>query len=61
MNFKDKIIVVTGGSSGIGKQIVIDLVDQGALVCAISRNKKKLDKLLFVFNHLTHRSSVKPG
>ena len=46
MNFKDKIIVVTGGSSGIGKQIVIDLVDQGALVCAISRNKKKLDKLL---------------
>ena len=29
-----------------GKWIVIDLVDQGALVCAISRNKKRLDKLL---------------
>lgn len=38
MNFKDKVVVVTGASHGIGKQIADDFAKYGAKVCTISRN-----------------------
>ena len=35
MEFKDKIVVVTGGASGIGKCIVSEFLKAGARVCII--------------------------
>ena len=35
MEFKDKVVVVTGGSSGIGKKIVEIFQNEGAHVCVI--------------------------
>lgn len=40
--FKDKVIVVTGGSDGIGKALVDTLIHLGAKVAACARNQDKL-------------------
>ena len=36
-------VIVTGGNRGIGKGIVLSLLDQGYLVLATSRDSKKFD------------------
>ena len=46
MSIKEKVIVVTGGNSGIGKGIVKDLIMKDAIVCALGRNKSSLEKLI---------------
>jgi L-fucose dehydrogenase len=38
----DKVIIVTGGASGIGKSIVRNLVSEQAIVCIIDHNGKAL-------------------
>ncbi|MBE6119698.1 MAG: glucose 1-dehydrogenase [Erysipelotrichaceae bacterium] len=45
MRLKDKSIVVTGASSGMGKAIVERFVKEGALVVAVARRKERLDSL----------------
>ena len=40
--FKDKVIVVTGGSDGIGKALVDTLIKLGAKVATCARNQDKL-------------------
>lgn len=46
MNFKEKKILITGGSSGIGKALIGKLVDLGATeIAVIARNGTKLDAL----------------
>src|SRR5271168_888118 len=42
MNLKDKTIVVTGGSRGLGLGLVEALVDQGAKVTVVARNQAAL-------------------
>ncbi len=49
INLKDKNIIVTGASSGIGKEIAITLAQIGAQVIMIGRNKCKLDKIVAEF------------
>ena len=39
MEFKDKIVVVTGGASGIGKSIVSEFIKAGARVCIIDKKE----------------------
>ena len=46
MKFKEKFVVVSGGSSGIGRQIVLDLISEGSSVAVLARNKKALDKIV---------------
>lgn len=47
MNFKDKIALVTGGTSGIGKKIVEELLKQGALVIVnYGHNEKQAQDLI---------------
>jgi NAD(P)-dependent dehydrogenase (short-subunit alcohol dehydrogenase family) len=38
MLLKDKIVVITGGSSGIGKALVEDALRRGARVAVCARN-----------------------
>lgn len=45
MRLKEKSIVVTGASSGMGKSIVERFVKEGALVVAVARRKERLDAL----------------
>lgn len=44
MNLKDKVVVITGASKGIGKNISIALAKEGAITVLVSRNKKTLEK-----------------
>lgn len=41
-NWQDKVAIVTGGSSGIGKATALALVEQGAKVLVTGRNEEKL-------------------
>ena len=51
-DFDGENFAVTGASSGIGRQIAIDLADAGANVLAIARNVERLDE---VRNHNSAR------
>jgi short-subunit dehydrogenase len=44
-NFKDKIVVITGGSDGIGKALVVQFLALGAKVATCARNNDKLLQL----------------
>lgn len=46
MRFKNKQIIVTGATSGIGKQTALYLNSQGAKIIAISRRSEKLKDLI---------------
>lgn len=45
MNVKDRVIIVTGASSGIGLATARLLAGQGAKLALVARSKDKLDKL----------------
>jgi NAD(P)-dependent dehydrogenase (short-subunit alcohol dehydrogenase family) len=45
MEMKGKKIIVTGGASGIGKELVTQLLKEGALVSAVDINQDNLTKL----------------
>jgi 3-oxoacyl-[acyl-carrier protein] reductase len=49
-NLSGKKVLITGGSSGIGKATAIDLVNKGAIVCITGRNKVKLEKVASEIN-----------
>ena len=42
MNFKDKVVVITGGTSGIGKQAAIEFSRKGAHVVAFTVDKEEV-------------------
>jgi NAD(P)-dependent dehydrogenase (short-subunit alcohol dehydrogenase family) len=41
--FKDKVVIITGGSSGIGRELAHQLTDQGALLVLAARNGERLE------------------
>jgi short-subunit dehydrogenase len=45
MGFKNKVVVVTGASAGIGRAICYAFAEQGAHLGLISRNKQRLESL----------------
>ena len=53
MKFKDKVVLITGASSGIGRASAIQFAKKGASVILVARNKEKLvqaDRDLKKFN-----------
>ena len=49
--FKDKTILITGASSGIGKTFAYRLNDLGANLILTARSKDKLDKMVLEMKH----------
>ena len=45
MNFKEKIVLITGASSGIGYASAIQFAKRGAKIVLVSRNKEKLNQV----------------
>ena len=45
LHLKDKVVIVTGGASGIGESIIRKLVDEDAIACIIDRNEERTIKL----------------
>lgn len=53
--FKDKVVVITGGSEGIGKALIEALIPLGAKIATCGRNQDKLYNLQVQYsNHLLH-------
>lgn len=44
MSFKNKVFVVTGGGAGIGQQVVLQLLQEGAKVVALDISEKGLNQ-----------------
>ena len=45
MNFKDKVVLITGASSGIGRASAIKFAEKGAVLILVARRKEKLDQI----------------
>jgi short-subunit dehydrogenase len=53
--FKDKVVVITGGSDGIGRALIDALIPMGAKIATCSRNQDKLYALQVQYsNYLLH-------
>ncbi len=46
MRLKDKVCIITGANSGIGKTTTLRFLKEGAIVIACGRNTNKLEKLV---------------
>jgi short-subunit dehydrogenase len=46
MDFKDQVILITGASSGIGRQLAVDLAARGAIVAGCGRSIARLRETL---------------
>jgi len=46
LRLQDKVIIVTGGSKGIGAAIVSLLAEAGAIPVIIGRNKPSIEKAI---------------
>lgn len=45
MDFKNKVVLITGASSGIGRDTAIEFAKKGANIVLVSRTKEKLEQV----------------
>ena len=54
-NFKDKVVIITGASKGIGKSIAINFACEGAKLVLVARNMSALvelkEEMMLILNH----------
>ncbi len=58
MNFDNKIVLVTGASKGIGRQIAIDFANKGAIVIANYNKSYNLAKELLEYNIDIYKADI---
>jgi uncharacterized protein len=58
MNFLNRVIVITGASSGIGRQLAMDFAARGAIVVGCGRSIVKLKEALKEIRHTSPRSTM---
>lgn len=58
MDFKDQVVLITGVSSGIGKQLAIDLAARGATVVGCGRSEEGLQETLLEMRLKSPSSTV---
>jgi short-subunit dehydrogenase len=46
MDFKDRVVFITGASEGIGRQLAVDLAARGAIVVGCARTRERLVQTL---------------
>jgi len=56
MNFRDRVIFITGASDGIGKQLAVDLAARGAVVVGCGRSRDRLVETLKEVRKLSPKS-----
>ena len=42
---KNKVVLITGGDSGIGKALALEAARRGAIVIVVARDQKRLEKV----------------
>lgn len=60
MEFKNKVVIVTGASSGMGRQIALDFAKEGAIVIAAARRKERLEELKNEAISKSYEGSINP-
>ena len=58
MKANGKVIVVTGGGNGIGRAVVLDLLQRGAIVAAVDISKDGLEKTKELAGFLANKLSL---
>lgn len=58
MEVRDKVFVVTGGGNGIGRALVLNLLDKGAYVAAVDLNLKALEETASLANEQNKNLSL---
>ncbi len=58
MDVQNKRIVLTGATGGIGKQIAIELAQQGAKLVLVARNSDKLEQLISDLGSPNHHDYI---
>lgn len=51
---KDKVVVITGASEGLGRAVAIKLADQGAKVALVAQNQDKLSEVVDIIGVNAH-------
>ena len=60
-SLKDKVVLITGGASGIGESIVESFLQQGSKVAFLDKEKELGKELVKKLHEYNHQAGVKEG
>jgi len=58
MQFANQVILITGASNGIGRQLAVDLATRGAIVAGCGRSIPRLKEVLVEVRRASPRSAM---